>query len=159
MGAIQNTGGCSSVIGNQSQGSLPGACLGRFVFGYQTGGLLRSPGNNRISQPRRTVGAFDIPEITQEVHPLLLLHVREGIKACVECTESMPATVSRDVLASDDLMGSRVVTGLVQHVKDLSIDLSIKVGSWSFRCTWSNRVFSSRKPSLDAEIRKEAGFP
>ena len=105
------------------------------------------------------VGAFDVPEITQEVHPLLLLHVREGIKACVECTESMPATVSRDVLASDDLMGSRVVTGLVQHVKDLSIDLSIKVGSWSFRCTWSNRVFSSRKPSLDAEIRKEAGFP
>ena len=105
------------------------------------------------------VGAFDVPEIAQEVHPLLLLHIREGIKACVECTEGMPATVSRDVLASDDLMGSRVVTGLVQHVKDLSIDLSIKVGSWSFRCTWSNRVFSSRKPSLDAEIRKEAGFP
>ena len=105
------------------------------------------------------VGTFDVPEIAQEVHPLLLLHVREGIKACVECTESMPSTVSRDVLASDDLMGSRVVTGLVQHVKDLSIDLSIKVGSWSFRCTWSNRVFSSRKPSLDAEIRKEAGFP
>lgn len=105
------------------------------------------------------VGAFDIPEITQEVHPLLLFHVSEGIKAGVECTESMPATVSRDVLASDDLMCSRVVTGLVQHVKDLSIDLSIKVGSWSFRCTWSNRVFSSGKPSLNAEIGKEAGFP
>ena len=105
------------------------------------------------------VGAFDIPEITQEVHPLLLFHVSEGIKAGVECTESMPATVSGDVFASDDLMCSRVVTGLVQHIKDLSIDLSIKVGSWSFRCTWSNRVFSSGKPSLNAEIGKEAGFP
>ena len=105
------------------------------------------------------VGALDILEVAQEVHPLLLFHVREGVKARVECAESMPTTVGRDIFPIDYLMGSRVVACLIQCVEYLSIDFNIKVWSWSIRRTWSNGAFSGREPSLDAKVREEAGFP
>ena len=105
------------------------------------------------------VGTFDILEAAQEVHPLLLFHVCEGVEARVECAESMPTTVGRDVFPIDYLMGSRVVACLIQCVEYLSIDFNIKVWSWSIRRTWPNGVFSGWEPPLDAEIRKEAGFP
>ena len=69
------------------------------------------------------------------------------------------STAGRGTFPIDYLMGSRVVARLIQCVEYLSIDFNIKVWSWSIRRTWPGGVFSGREPSLDAEIRKEAGFP
>ena len=79
------------------------------------------------------VGALDILDVAQEVHPLLLFHVCEGVEARVECAESMPTTVGRGAFPIDYLMG--IVACLIQCVEYLSIDFDIKVWSWSARRT------------------------